>query len=36
MWYAFREYDAHKRRLANQRKMTPPRDSRIYEQIKKT
>ncbi|CAD8092899.1 unnamed protein product [Paramecium primaurelia] len=36
IWLSRQEYEAHQKRLVQQRKLTPPRDSRIYEQVKKT
>ncbi|CAD8096943.1 unnamed protein product [Paramecium primaurelia] len=36
IWLSRQEYEAHQKRMVQQRKLTPPRDSRIYEQVKKT
>ncbi|CAD8166334.1 unnamed protein product [Paramecium pentaurelia] len=36
IWLSRQEYDAHKKRLQQNYKLSPPKDQRIYEQVKKT
>ncbi|CAD8112849.1 unnamed protein product [Paramecium sonneborni] len=36
IWLSRQEYDAHKKRLQQNQRMSPPKDYRIYEQVKKT